>query len=329
MRFIVFCLALFVLTTPFVFAQNFGAPVYLEITPQTPGPNQQVTATLTSYSTDLNAADISWFLNGALQKKGTGIKTFSFQTNDIGKTTTVSVNAVTIDGKLIEQSLTIQSAEIEMFFEADSYTPPFYKGKALYTHQGLARIVALPRFVNSEGVRINPKNLIYTWKKDGVVLQDSSGFGKQTLSLSGSLIVRPSNMEVEVSNLDGSIKSVSRRVLRSTEAEVLVYEESPLYGIRFSKAIENSLDLTQAETTLVAVPYFFSISKPLQASYSWLMNSQSVGGSDSVTFRNESKETGISRISVKAENLSKILQFGSKNFNVLFTAPEGDSSFFR
>lgn len=329
MRFILFCVLLFLLSTSGAFAQNFGAPVYLEINPKTPGPNQQVTATLTSYSTDLNAADISWFLNGALQKKGTGIKTFSFQTNDIGKTTTVSVNAVTVDGKLIEQSLTIQSAEIEMFFEADSYTPPFYKGKALYTHQGLARIVALPRFMNTEGVRINPKNLVYTWKKDGVVLQDSSGFGKQTLSLSGSIIVRPSNIEVEVSNLDGSIKSVSRRILRSTEAEVLVYEESPLYGIRFSKAIENNLDLTQAETTLVAVPYFFSISNPLQASYSWLMNSQSVGLGDSITFRNETEENGISRISVKAENLSKILQFGSKNFTVSFENEEGTNLFFR
>lgn len=330
MRFILFCLGIALFQTSFVFAQSFGAPVFLSIEPKNPGPNQNVTALIESYSTNLNGATISWFINGQLKEKGVGIKTFLFRTDDVGKTTKLLVTAVTVDGFLIEQQLTISPADVEIFWEADSYTPPFYKGKKLYTHQGDIRLIALPRLVNSSGVQINPSNLIYTWKKDGVVQQQGSGFAKQTLSLTGNFITRPALIELEVTSSDGSIKGSARRTLRSTEAEVLVYEESPLYGTKLEKVLEGNFDLPQEEVTLIAVPYFFSVKNPIQAKYSWLMNSQSVGfGTNSITFRNETGSVGTSRISVKAENISRILQFGSKNFSVTFGETGGESSFFR
>jgi len=310
--------------------QTFGAPVYLTINPTNPGPNRDVTATLESYSTDLNTATISWFLNGVPQEKGIGVKTFTFQTGDTGKTTTVSVSAKTFDGFLIEKSLTIQSAEVDMLFEAQTYTPPFYKGKALNTHQGGLRLIALPHFIGSDGVKISPNNLVYQWKKDGVALQNSSGFGKQSVVISGGIIVRQALIEVIVSSLDGAIKGVSRRVFNTDEAKLIVYEESPLYGIRFGKGIQGSFDLSQDEVTLTAVPYFFSVESPSELKYSWLMNSRSAAESSPfITFRNETGEAGTSRISVKSESTSKILQFASRSFTIKFEGDESDSSFFR
>lgn len=333
-----FLLVLFFISVPLAYAQfdpnsSFApvvsGPVYLDISPKEPGPNQFVTATLQSYSTDLNSATISWFVNGVLDKKGTGVKTFSFQTGDVGKTTNLRVTATTFEGAFVEKTLSVSSSEVVLFWEAEGYAPPFYRGKALYAHQGDLRVVALPRFVSSSGARINPNSLIYTWKKDGVVLQDASGFGKQTLSLTGSIISRPFTIEVTVASTDGSVKGSERTTIRSTEAKVLVYEDSPLYGIRFGKAIETVFPLAGQEASFTAIPYFFSVNNLGSAKYSWLMNSRAVGdGSATITFRNETNESGQSRVSVKAENTSKILQFGSKNFTVEFSGEENNSTFF-
>lgn len=306
-----------------------AGPVYFNIEPQNPGPNQAVTATLTSFSTNLDSADISWFINGALDKRGVGIKTLSFQIGDLGKTTTVSVTIRTQEGSIVEKSISISPAEIEIFVEADSYTPPFYRGKALFAHQGDARIIALPRFVNSSGTRINPANLIYTWKKNGTVAQDASGFGKQSFSVEGTVIAKPIQLEVVVSTQDSSITGTARASLFPAGAKVLVYEESPLYGIRFGTAVTNNFDLSQDEATFTAIPYFFSAKSTGSILYSWLMNNQSAGVGGSVTFRNETGAAGLSQITVKAENTSKILQFGSKNFTVSFGEKASDSFLFR
>ena len=53
--------------------------VSLETIPVSPGPNEQVAATLDSYGTDLNSATITWYLNGKKMLSGKGQKGFSFR----------------------------------------------------------------------------------------------------------------------------------------------------------------------------------------------------------------------------------------------------------
>ena len=58
--------------------------VTIRTTPTNLGPNQFATAILESYSTDINRANISWFLNGKLEKEGVGEKTLLFKTGNLG-----------------------------------------------------------------------------------------------------------------------------------------------------------------------------------------------------------------------------------------------------
>src|ERR1035437_6764061 len=115
--FLIFVVAIFGLAQTAV-AQDFGstlsatADVAVEFSPSAPGPNQTVTATASSFSVDLNSSSIAWFVNGKMQKTGTGLANFSFQTGTLSQTTTIDMVVNTIDGQVIKKTFSIKPAEV-------------------------------------------------------------------------------------------------------------------------------------------------------------------------------------------------------------------------
>ena len=88
-----------------------------------------------------------------------------------------------------------------------------------------------------------------------------------------------------------------------------MYKNNPLYGIMYEKALNTSIELTDKELTLTAVPYFFSTKSKNGAfvGFSWAMNGQAISGnSDTQTFRVPEDTTGASTVSLKVENFLKI-----------------------
>lgn len=324
-----FILSIFIPNTLLAQALIGGTPLYLTINPENPSPEDFVTASIQSYSTDLNVADISWFVNNSLVKRGIGVKAVSFTLGKAGSQTNVSVVVRSSEGFVLEESKQINPAHVSLVWEADTYTPPFYKGKALNSHQGILRISALPDFINSNGTRTPASQLVYKWKQNGTALADASGYGKQTITLEGGVIIRPFTIDVEVTKPDSPLKGTATIVIASTEPKLLMYENSPAYGVRFSTALGQDFNLNKDEVTLVAIPYFFSVQSPEELKYTWLMNSRELGRSESeISFRNEAGVSGVSKLSVKAENILKFLQFGSQNTSIKFeTLVEGGSIF--
>jgi len=82
----------FFLVTVFLFfsfytpalAQARDSDVSVAVNPETPGPNQDVILTLTSFAVDLDKAQISWRLNSQLGLLGIGRKSFTFKTGESG-----------------------------------------------------------------------------------------------------------------------------------------------------------------------------------------------------------------------------------------------------
>src|SRR3989344_3534435 len=95
-------LVLFVAVAASVHAQF--ADVSLGVTPQYPKANEDMSATLTSLSFDLNRVKISWYTNGVLQKSGVGEKNFSFAAPAYGKRTTVEAAVEAPDGTTLRRN---------------------------------------------------------------------------------------------------------------------------------------------------------------------------------------------------------------------------------
>jgi hypothetical protein len=283
------------------------------VSPELPGPGDPVTISVTSYSSNLNAADISWFVNGALVTRGIGATKFSFTNGSTGATTKVDVFIVKAEGGELARSFSFAPADLELTFEAEGYVHPFYKGRTVFTHQSPYRVVAIPRFIGSNGGVIPESQLVYNWRVNDRAVQDQSGYGKSVLRSVGSLVSRPFSVSVEVTDQSGIIKAEASTYIEPYESEVLMYEDNPLYGIMYERAVDGPFELDRQEVALLAVPYFFGINTPkdIDIEYEWRLAGSIVSlppNQNRMVVRNVDNVKGTSNIGLFVSHMTNILQ---------------------
>lgn len=297
----------------------------VNISPKYPGPFETVTIFVEDFSRDINSETISWSLNGGAAESGVGLKRFSFETGDLGTVSRVNVN---IGGN--SQEITVRPTKIDLIWQSDSYTPPFYRGKALHVSQDPITVVAEPHFINSQGGRINPNTLVYKWKRDGKVSNSASGYGKKTFTVTPAILIKPEIVEVEVSSSDGTFFSVGSVNIPVSSPEVLLFEDHPLYGTDFSKSLNNKeFEITNSEVKIAAFPNFFSNVQRLAngLTYNWRLNSNSLNqNSDEVIFRKPETGSGRSAISLEIRNTDRFMQTANTQTTATFSNETNSSA---
>jgi hypothetical protein len=313
-------------TTPTVLNAQFGldsADVNVNIYPEEPEPNQSVDVVLESYVTDINKAKITWLVNGVEKKSGNGLKNFTFTTGNAGVTTTLGIIIVTAEGQTVNITRRLRPFSIDLMWQSESYTPPFYKGKALFSPQNTITIIAMPHMTNSSGSEVSPKNLTYRWLKNGTVQDADSGYGKNTYTFTQGVIARPFEIMVEVSNSDSSSTGFARIDVPMNDPFILFYKKSPLYGIEFQNALSGKVKLTNSkEIAVVGVPFFFgTTNQNIGLMYKWAINGILIDNNFKETtriFRQIEGTSGSSKISLSVEHGGKILQLANSMFDIEF-----------
>ena len=304
----------------------------IQTVPPHPGPHQLTTITVESFSTDLNRATISWFLNNNPVKEATGQKNFSFKTGSLGSISNILIVVKTPGGAVIQETINISPASVDLVWEAESYTPPFYKGKALYQFQGNVKVVALPNIITTEGGSLEAKNMVYTWKVDGHPAGSASGYGKNFILFRGDVPLKPATVSVEVSSTDGAYVATNSTTLNPVQPGIVLYEDSPLLGILYEQALAGNIALRNTEIKITAIPYFLGVAERDGNGliYNWLMNGQKItagGEKSSVTFRQDKGAAGNATISLNVTNPIKVFQTIDASVNLLFGSNTAVSQF--
>jgi hypothetical protein len=313
-------------TAPLILnAQQNPAGSVIEIisSPEKPFPDQNVSLELKSFSIDLSSAMISWYRNQTLIKQGTGETKIAVTAPKAGSSLTITAVASPQSGISLRQSITLKPEDVGLIFEAETYTPPFYQGKAYYTPEAIVRVVAIPNLVTSNGAKISPKNLVYQWKQDFKPRQDASGYGKNSLVFKGNLLQKPTTVQVEVKTVDGSRTGNAVLTIEPLNPEVLVYEDDPLYGILYNKTIAMKALVKNQEIKIHAVPFSFSVLSALSPtiSYSWSVNGSRVENTfpkNSLVLRNEKAGAGNAEVSAAIVHNTNIFQNAGVRFPVMF-----------
>lgn len=322
--FIVFVFSFFSIPQT-VSARIYADDITATINPSNPGPNQTISITLQAYSTNLDTDTITWTINGKRIQSGTALKSLTTKTGGMGTETRISILINDPSGESVEKIITLAPTQIDLIWEADSYTPPFYKGKALYPHQGFVRITALPIFIGTNGNKIAPSNLIYKWRKDNFVLGSLSGYGKQTLDTQGAVMSDPIKISVEISTLDGKMKGSQQIILNPQYPELIFYQDSALYGTIYENALGTSHTMNEREVSITAAPYYFNgqDKNSYNFKYTWGVNNTKVDGSTATKiFRQVTNDEGRSEISLRIENTDKLLQFVKNSITLNFNKIE-------
>ena len=310
----------------FVHAQTIPGisdPVTFSMIPEYPQPNEIITIKAQSYSTDLDKAVFRWTVNGKTYAEGAGLKSINVKTGPTGSIMTVSAEVSTSDFGLIRNDISFRPVEISLLWQSDTYVPPFYKGKALHSYNGAFKVTAIPEFFDLTGKRIDPKDLIYTWKKNGTVQGDASGLGKDSFVTTQTSYLREGeDIAVDVSSPKDILAGSASITVNPTFPEINFYENSPLYGVVYEKALKRNLNLSQEEITLRAEPFYMSTKTPLNGllTFDWKMNDASVAdfkNKNEITLRKSGTNGGQSYISLVVQNQAKVLQGASGNITIL------------
>ncbi len=303
--------------------------ITLDMSPIYPGPTEDVVIKLSSASTDLLRANISWYVDGKLKDGGIGKNTFTLRTRGAGDASVVDVVIKTVEGIRADKRVTINPADLELVWEADSYVPPFYKGKALPTAQGKIKIVALPDFI-SGNKKLDQKTLVYLWKNEDTDtrLVDNSGYGKNMLYQTMPNVFGNESISVNASSLGNSIKAQKKIFIQPGEVNLLFYESNPVEGIIYENAIPSAFTLTKEDFSVKAEPYFFSNKDRSggRLSYEWSLGDKKItpDTNEQVTFKQAGDGNGVSLVSLTLRNLANIFEQASGSFTLNFKK-EGSS----
>lgn len=284
--------------------------INIETVPENPEPYQNVTITITSFSTDLNKATIEWRSGKNLVLSGIGKTKYSFTTLGPSTSTvfTVSITPSETGVKIVKQIL-ITPSEIDLIWEgADTYTPPFYKGKSFASAESLIRVVAIP---SNTAIKTSPKNLVYTWKRNNKTVQAASGYGKDSYTFQNSELSNEEVISVTASTVDGSYNATKTINIPIINPKIIFYKKSPTEGVLYNNALQDETFLAEDEMTLVAVPYFLATSgKENNFSYGWKLNDKDIdtpSKKTELTIRPASRG-GYATISLVIENLNTFFQ---------------------
>jgi hypothetical protein len=241
--------------------------ILVSVTPESPAPGETVTVTLKSYVNNLDSVSISWSINGKTSAVGIGKKTFSILAPEGDKEIRISASIALPDGR-VEKDIVIRSALMALLWQAnDSYVPPFYKGKALPSIGSEIKIVAIPE-IKSGFRTVNPRGLVYTWKKDYTNDADASGYGKNFYIYNNDYLENSNTIGVSAATTDQKYSSSGILTVGTFEPQILFYRADPETGIAWERTLENGYTIS-GEEIIAAAPYFISPKEIRAPSFSW------------------------------------------------------------
>lgn len=304
-------LSLVVLLPAVSFAQ-LSDRLTIEMQPRFPESNTPLALTVRSISTDLSRAAISWYVNGELVSEGFGVEQASAVTGALGTRTEIRVEVIGENEELLVATRTVLPAEVDLLWETDSYVPPLYQGKRLASSGTQVRAEALPRFLRPDGTRISTKDIIFTWRKNDAVIPSVSGRGKSSALFSAPELFGSDTITVEAASVDNSLLGAASVIVPSRNPFVLLYEEHPLFGTIFHRALGEESRLPDTEATFTAAPFFAgaATADDSRLSYAWRVNRTSITSDESTPSRitiNADGSDGTARIELTVNHSADIV----------------------
>ncbi len=302
-----------------------GADFSIVLNPAYPGPGESVQMTAQSSVINLTQSSMQWSANGKLIAQGIGITSANIVAGGLGAETAVTVNATAPDGTNVSAQAAIIPTEIDLLFESDSWVPPFYEGRALPSAGTDLILEAIPHFLNPDGTSVNPTSLIYTWKRNNEVIGNVSGLGKFSVAIPSPSLYENDIITVDVASSDGTLSGEASVYVPSTQPVLTLYEDHPLYGIRYPDARGDQTLISDSEMTFAAAPYFAEASSsndPL-LQYAWQVNGTSIASNSAdpseITI-DAAKSEGLALIQLALTHATNFYLNASGSWNVTFSS---------
>ena len=244
-------------------------PLSIVVTPASPSPGESVNVEAHVLTFDADRANFVWTVDGVSRSdlSGFGKNIFTFTAGNVGSGKRVSVRVEPTGEPSVSASQTIYITDLSLTWTAHTYTPKWYKGKALPVPNAKITIAAIPTFIIDDAT-IPANRLIYTWEIDGYrVLK---GIGKQVLEL------KQPEQSWDTQTVLLNVQDASRRIqkeirigIASQQTHAVIYQTLPLGGIEFRRGTSVSPAIAPGVIDLQVEPFFFNKVSRYDLSYQW------------------------------------------------------------
>ena len=269
----------------------------LSVNPQYPAPYSQAMVSAVSSSLDLANAMVIVSVDGKKIYQGNA-RPVAVPLGRAGSVTKVVVD-ISSGGADYSQTVSVQPQDVVLIVEPVSSAPPLYPGKPLVPLEGSVRVVAMANLKNAAGTPLNPSALSYSWTVDTTQVASASGIGKATILVASPLQYRARTVSVAITSADGTLVGGASLSLSPEEPSLRIYENDPLLGIRFDRALPNVYSITGAEVSLYAAA--FSLPTTYGAPFlQWFLDGDLVQTGSSITLRPTGSGRGTASLSLTA-----------------------------
>lgn len=233
----------------------FLSNVELTLTPDSPSPGVPVTVTAHLRSGSEQNVAFRWFVNGEAVSQGVGDKAITVDAPAAGKETKVQVIVGTGSASEAAQ-IFIRPAIVTIVWEADTVTPPTYVGLPRATSGSKVTLTAISSLLTEKSILLEPKDIYYEWLVDGKPLNKLTGYGLSSISLAPPFYNNAFTVSVQATSRDQRLSAATSVRITPTTPQTLIYEETPLAGIRTEKAVVDTYPFNKQEVSFIAYPLY-------------------------------------------------------------------------
>lgn len=270
----------------------------ISASPDYPTPYGKATLSFLSSSLDLANATLSVSIGGKSIYSGS-VQPVAVTLGKAGSVVRV-VATISSNGSDYTETLSLQPQDITLVAEPAASVPPLYPGKPLVPLEGSVRVVAVANLKNSNGITVNPSALSYAWTVDDTRIANASGIGKTAIVVASPMQYRTRTVSVTVMSQDGALVGGASLSLSAEEPSVRLYENDPLLGIRFDRALSDKLSI-KTESSLYAAVYSLPIVQEMPL-LQWFLNGAPAQTGNSITLRSTGSGQGSASLSFVASS---------------------------
>lgn len=302
----------------------FTRQVTLTLTPENPAPGQTVQLSLASYAIDLDRSTITWKANGVMFAQGLGLKETTIVAGNMGSVTDITVEATADTGDNGSAEARLSPSELQLLWTSDGYAPPFFKGRKLAGTDATIYASAISSFSRS-GTAVPEVDVIYTWYRNGSVVASASGRGKSRVTLQGP--ARGTDViRVVAETADRSQRAEASVPVTAYDPRLVLYENHPLFGVLYHRAIVGDVNTVERELKVTAVPYFAHTEAPQTLTYEWVVNGFDIEPNtetpETLTLTADDY-TGPAEIELAAMNPADFLMRSAGSWRIIFGGTSG------
>lgn len=248
-------------------------PLDLTMVPEYPAPGDSVTLTISSYGVDLDRSAIVWYADGKEIAHGNGLTTTNVTAGKLGTAADITIVAQEQEGLIGSAHATIRPTEVDLLWESDSYAPPYFRGRTLAGTNATIRAQAVARFVRPDGSTIAEDGIVYSWYRGTTRI--ASGRGRSSVNTSGPSLFGSDTLSVVAESADGIYHGRASIRIDGVDPTLELYENHPLFGVLYHRALSDSATTLETELKVTAVPYFAHVAVPHDANltYKWKLES--------------------------------------------------------